>query len=215
MKYLGKQVNGQATRNNFIRSMDIVRNRSVEDALAAYSERWFSSRKKQYLNEALKHVMGRSLFWTKKAMADMLEEIQLETDLGSDAKNRQLAVDVDLLKSRLAVWGSARRNNPIGDADIAAFVKEFEAKYRYACPDTYRSCWMNTGAYITLSYGIKYEGLSFPGCTTPDESLALLKKCALEVIAGMDHDVDDRMFRLCHAVYLQKLDAGGTVAAAE
>ena len=201
MKYLGKQVNGQATRNNFIRSMDIVRNRSVDDALAAYSGKWFSSRRKQYLNEALKHVMGKSLFWTKKAMADMLEEIQLETDLGSDDRNRQLARDVDLLKSRLAVWGSARRNNPISDADITAYVKEFEAKYRYACPDTYRSCWMNTGAYITLSYGIKYEGLSFPGCMTPDESLALLKKCALEVIAGMAEPEHAVVHVVVHAGY--------------
>ena len=28
---------------------------------------------------------------------------------------------------------------------------------------------MNTGAYVTLSYGIKYENVLFPGCATPEE----------------------------------------------
>ena len=96
----------------------------------------------------------------------------------------------------------------MSDQDLVASVKEFEAEYRYRCPDTYRSAWMNTGAYVTLCYGIKYEGVMLPGCRTPDESLALLKKCALEVIAGMDHDVDDRMFRMCHAVYAARLSGG-------
>lgn len=205
MNYIGKSVNGQATRNNFIRSMDIDKNRNADDALAAYCDAWFSSTRKQYLNEAFKLTKPGSLFWTKKAMSDMLEEILLDTDLGSTSENRELARDVDLLKSRLAVWGSKRRNNPITSEQMQDYIKKFEAKYKYRCPDTYRSCWMNTGAYVTLSYGIKYEGLVFPGCTGPEDSLNLLKKCALEVIAAMDHDVDERMFRLCHALYLQRL----------
>ena len=198
MRYLGKQVNGQATRNNFIRSMDLAANPDVEAALAAYCDRWFSSSRKQYLNEAMKQVIARSLFWPRSALSDMVDEIVMDYD-GDDAK--AIARDADLLKSRYTVWGQRRKASPISDKDMLGFVKEFEAKYKYRCPDTYRSCWMNTGAYVTLSYGIKYEGVLFPGCKGPDESLALLKRLAMEVIAGMDHDVDDRLFRLCHAVY--------------
>lgn len=206
MNYIGKPVNGQATRNNFIRSMDISRNRDPDEALAAYSEAWFSSTRKQYINEAFKLTKPGALFWTKKALTDMLEEILLDTDLGSSSANRELARDIDILKSRLAVWGSKRKNNPISSDQMQDYIRKFEGKYKYRCPDTYRSCWMNTGAYVTLSYGIKYEGLLFPGCTDAEQSLNLLKKCALEVIAAMDHDIDERMFRLCHAIYLQKLE---------
>lgn len=208
MKYLGKQVNGQATRNNFIRSMDLAANRCDPDAaLAAYSERWFSSNRKQYLNEALKHVMACSLFWPKKAFVDMIDEIVMDFD-GRPDEAKALAVDADMLKARFTLWGQPRRKKPVSDQDLIRTVKDFEAAYRYRCPDTYRSAWMNTGAYVTLCYGIKYEGVMFPGCTTPEESLALLKKCALEVIAEMDHDIDDRMFRMCHMVYAARLSAG-------
>ncbi len=214
MKYLGKQVNGQATRNNFIRSMDIARNRDPDAALAAYCHAWFDSSRKQYLNEALKHVRSRSLFWPLRAIPDMLDEILLGTP-PEDAK--AMARDADLLKSRYTVWCSNRANRPISDEDMLKSIKQFEADYRYSCPDTFRSCWMNTGAYVTLSYGIKYEGIRFPGCATADESLALLKKLALEVVADMDHDVDDRLFRLCHAAYLARLqeaESAGVAAAA-
>lgn len=208
MRYLGKQVNGQATRNNFIRSMDLAANAGdVEAALAAYSDRWFSSQKKQYLNEALKHVMAKSLFWPKKAFADMLDEIVVDFN-GPRDELKTLARDVDMLKSRFSLWGQARRNRPVTDQDLIKAVKEFESGHRYRCPDTYRSAWMNTGAYVTLSYGIKYEGILFPGCATPEESLGLLKKLALEVIAEMDHDVDDRLFRVCHALYAGRAAAG-------
>lgn len=200
MKYLGKQVNGQATRNNFIRSMDLAVNQDPEAALAAYSRAWFESSRKQYLNEAMKHISSRSLFWPKKALPDMLDEIVADFE-GPPAETKSLARDADLLKSRYAVWCQNRKVRAVTDQDILKDVKAFEGKHRYRCPDTYRSCWMNTGAYVTLSYGIKYEGILFPGCRTADESLALLKRCAMEVIAGMDHDVDDRMFRLCHAIY--------------
>lgn len=210
MKYLGRQVNGQATRNNFIRSMDIARNRDPDAALAAYCHAWFDSQKKQYLNEAMKHVKSRSLFWPLRAVTDMLDEIQLDGD-----GDKALARDVDMLKSRFTVWASKRADRPISDEDMTKHVKRFEADHRYACPDTFRSCWMNTGAYVTLSYGIKYEGIRFPGCPTADRSLELLKKLALEVLADMDHDVDDRLFRLCHAAYLDRLvkaEAAGQAA---
>lgn len=206
MRYLGKQVNGQATRNNFIRSMDLAANPDVEAALAAYCGKWFSSARKQYLNEAMKQVIAKSLFWPKKALSDMIDEIVMDYD-GSAEDAKAIARDADLLKSRYTVWGQNRKNRPISDQDMLKFVKDFEAKYRYRCPDTYRSCWMNTGAYVTLSYGIKYEGILFPGCATPEESLGLLKKLALQVIAEMDHDVDDRMFRVCHAIYAGRLAA--------
>lgn len=208
MKYLGKQVNGQATRNNFIRSMDLAVNHGDPDAaLAAYSDQWFSSTKKQYLNEALKHVMAGSLFWPKRAFTDMLDEILLDYE-GSAGELKALARDVDMLKAKFSLWGQPRRARPVSDQDLIKEVKRFESVYRFRCPDTYRSAWMNTGAYVTLSYGIKYEDIIFPGCATPEQSLDLLKKCALEVIADMDHDVDDRLFRLCHAVYAQRFQAG-------
>lgn len=205
MKYLGKQVNGQATRNNFIRSMDLAANAGdAEAALAAYSGYWFSSQKKQYLNEALKHVMAKSLFWPKKAFTDMLDEIIVDFE-GPGDELRSLAQDVDVLKAKFSLWGQARRNRPVTDQDLVKAVKDFEALHRYRCPDTYRSAWMNTGAYVTLSYGIKYENVLFPGCATPEESLGLLKKLALEVIAEMDHNVDDRLFRVCHAMYAGRM----------
>lgn len=208
MKYLGKQVNGQATRNNFIRSMDLAANAGDPGAaLAAYTRYWFDSPKRQYLNEALKHVMAKSLFWPKRAFTDMLDEIVVDFQ-GSSAELRAIAADVDILKSRFMLWGQARKNKPVTDQDLIKSVKDFESRYKYRCPDTYRSAWMNTGAYVTLSYGIKYENVLFPGCATPEESLALLKKLALEVIAEMDHDVDDRLFRVCHAMYAQRLSAG-------
>ena len=118
---------------------------------------------------------------------------------------RALASDADMLAAKYALWASSRKDRPVSDEDIVKYVKNFEAKYRYRCPDTFRSCWMNAGAYVTLCYGVKYEGLAMPGCSRPEESLALLKRCAMEVIADMDHCVDDRMFRLCHAVYAERL----------
>lgn len=204
MRYLGKQVNGQATRNNFIRSMDLAVNTDPDAALAAYNRHWFESTRKQYLNEAMKHVSAKSLFWPKKAITDMLDEIVADFD-GTPSEQKAIARDADLLKSKYTVWCQARKSRPVTDEDIIRQIKEFEAKYRYRCPDTYRSCWMNTGAYVALSYGIKYEGLMLQGCRTPDESLALLKRCAMEVIAEMDHDIDERLFRVAHAVYAEKM----------
>ena len=204
MKYIGKQVNGLATRNNFIRSMDIAANRDADAALAAYSDAWFSSTRKQYLNEAMKLIRTKSMFWPRKAFTDMLEEILADAS-GTPEEMRRLAQDVDVLKSRFVVWSSGSRSRPVSDEQITADVKAFEGKYKYRCPDTYRSCWMNNGAYVTLSYGIKYEGLVFPGCKGAEDSLALLKKLAMEIIANMDHDIDDRMFRVCHAMYAARL----------
>lgn len=204
MQYLGKLVGGQATRNNFIRSMDLEQNRDPDSALAAYCDHWFSSRKKQYVNEALKHVLTRSLFWTTKALCDMLEEILVSFE-GEPDEIRALARDVDALKSKICLWGQKNANRAVTDKDLVDAVKAFEIKHRYVCPETYRTCWMNTGAYITLAYGIKYEGLVFPGRKDAQESLSLLKVLALEVIADMDHNVDDRLFRLCHAAYLDRL----------
>lgn len=204
MKYIGKQVNGLATRNNFIRSMDIAANRDADAALAAYSDAWFSSTRKQYLNEAMKLIKTKSMFWPKKAFTDMLEEILADAS-GTPEEMRRLAQDVDILKSKFVVWSSGTKTRPVSDEQIVSAVKAFEAKYRYRCPDTYRSCWMNNGAYVTLAYGIKYEGLVFPGCKGTEDSLALLKKLSMEIIAGMDHDVDDRMFRVCHAMYAARL----------
>lgn len=207
MKYIGKQVNGLATRNNFIRSMDIAANRDADAALAAYSDAWFSSKRKQYLNEALKLVRTKSMFWPKKALTDMLEEILADFS-GTPEETKRLSQDVDVLKSRYVVWSTGSRSRPISDEQIVKDVKAFEAKYAYRCPDTYRNCWMNNGAYVTLAYGIKYEGLVFPGCKNAEDSLALLKKLAMEIIAEADHDVDDRMFRVCHAMYAARLGAG-------
>lgn len=206
MKYLSKQVNGFNTRNNFIRSMDIAHAWDVRTALANYEKAWFSSTRKQYLNEAFKHIKEKSLFWANHVFTDMLDEIMMESSGDYDFKT--MSADVDNLKSAFIVWSSRRKNQPVTDDEMVKRIKSFEAKYRYGCPDTYKSAWMNTGAYVTLCYGVKYEGLTLPGCSTPEECLSLLKKCAMEAIASMDHDVDTRMFELCHALYLSKF--GGT-----
>lgn len=202
MKYLSKQVNGFDTRNNFIRSMDIQHAYDVNTALRNYENTWFSSTRKQYLNDAFKHIQEKSLFWPKRVFSDMLDEILMYDE---DYDPKVLAQDVDFLKSKFLIWASNRKHKPITDEEMVKSIKSFETKYKYTCPDTYKSAWMNTGAYITLTYGIKYEDLMLPGCNTPEESLSLLKKCALEVISEFNHDVDTRMFELCHALYLQRI----------
>ncbi len=206
MKYLGKQVNGRATRDNFIRSMDLALHKDPDAALDCYCRYWFSSTRKQYLNDALNHVAENSLFWPKRAFTDMVDEIVMSMS-GTGVDEKVLARDADRLCARFTLWASPRKSNKPTLENVRRDVKAFEAKYRYSCPDTYKSCWMNTGAFVTLSYGIKYEGFLMPKCSTPEQSLSLLKKCAMEVVADMDHTVDDRLFRLCHALYTQRLNA--------
>lgn len=131
MQYLGKQVNGQATRNNFIRSMDLARTSgSADEALAAYSDAWFSSRRKQYLNEAFKHVSANSLFWPKRAFTDMLDEIVLGAD-GTSGEIRKIAKDADMLKSRFTVWAQHRRARPVSSEDLVKDIKDFESVHKY------------------------------------------------------------------------------------
>lgn len=225
MEYVAKNVNGRAVRDKFVRSMDISANRSPEDAFAAYSETWFSSTRKQYLNEAFKYVLasedGRRgspgqapthsepRFWPMRAVQDMLDEILVDYD-GPETGFKALARDVDRLKGLYSKWYAGRNargsGSSVSDADMALRIKEFEARYRYRCPDTFKSCWMNRGAYKTIAYGIKYEGLRFNGCPSPEESLNVLNEIAFKVMAEMDHDVDDKLFRACHALYLQRLE---------
>lgn len=205
-RFLAKQVNGFDTRNNFIRSMDIARAPDLEAALANYEKAWFGSRRKQYVNEAFKHLSEKKkpLFWSPKAIYDMLDEIALslgdpEADFGYDMK--KFAQDLDRLKSKLTIWSSRRASQPLTREDIQKEIRSFEAKYRYPCPDTFKTCWMNTGAYIALSYDVKYGGLVLPGCRGMKESLALLGKLRLEIIGDMDHDVDRRLFEVCWHIY--------------
>lgn len=205
LKYLSKQNNGFNTRNNFIRSMNITPTQTVETALDNYNKTWFSSVRKQYLNESFKHVLTGSLFWPKHVLADMLDEIAMSLIGESDYDDKTLMQDIDRIKSKILVWASPRKNTSITADDVLKEIRSFESKYKYACPDTFRTCWMNTGAYITLSYCIKYENLTMPNKNT-EESLNLLKKLALEVLADMDHNVDTRLFKLCHALYKDRLN---------
>lgn len=204
LKYLSKQVNGFDTRNNFIRSMDIKHAYDVKTALQNYESVYFASERKQYLNEAFKRVQENSLFWPKHVFTDMLDEIAMNNE---NYDVRVMMKDIDHLKSLYLIWASKRKSQPVTTEVMISNIKSFETKYKYRCPDTYKSAWMNTGAYITLSYGIKYENIRFPKCTTAEESLSLLQKLALEVISDMNHDVDTRLFEVCHAVYLQKMTA--------
>ena len=206
LKYLSKQVNGFDTRNNFIRSMDIKHAYNVKTALQNYENVYFSSLRKQYLNEAFKHIQEKSLFWPKHVLTDMLDEIAMNNE---DYDAKEMARDIDIVKSKYLIWASHRKSQPITTEEMVRSIKSFETKYKYVCPDTFKSAWMNTGAFITLSYGIKYEDVKFPNCTTAEESLSLLQKLALEVLSDMDHDVDTRLFELCHAIYLQKLTTIG------
>lgn len=191
-RYVGKHVNGRSTRDKFIRSMDLASVTTPKEARAAYEKTWFSSRRRQYVNDALHSVTARpkQLFWPSHAFPDILDEIAMD--------DPSLASEIDRIKSSYLAL-------TCGDASagprLTALVKNFESAHTYKCPDTYRSCWMNTGAYVTLSYGIKFDGLAFPGCATPEESLSLLKRLAMEVVADMDHQIDDRLFNLCYAAY--------------
>lgn len=201
MKYLAKTVNGFDTRNKFIRSMDLARAYDADTARINYESVWFSSTKKQYINTAFQQVLENSLFWPKHVITDMLDEIFIEEADNYDAKI--MAQDIDILKSKYQIWATKRKNQPISTDDIVKAIKQFESKYKYSCPDTFKSAWMNAGAYITLSYGIKYENLLFPGMTQ-EQSLSKLKALALEIVTDMNHDVDDRLFKLCHFLYVQK-----------
>lgn len=198
MKYLSKNINGFNTRNNFIRSMDIAHAPTFEAALANYEDAWFSSVKKQYLNEAYKYISEKSLFWPQHLFADMLDEIFLENNEYDDKK---LSQDIDIIKSKFIIHASRRAAQSVNREDMIKAIKSFETKYKYSCPDSFKTAWMNTGAYITLSYDIKYNNLIFPKCNNADESLAFLKKLALEVLNDMDHNVDTRLFKLCYMIY--------------
>lgn len=205
MRYLSKQTGGFDTRNAFIRSMDIAHAHDVDTALKNYENAWFKSQRKQYLNEAFKHTSTKSIFWPVHAIYDMLDEIAMNIE-PDKYDMKKFAQDIDRLKSKLTLWSSRKKSQSITKEDVQHEIRSFESKYRYECPDTFKSCWMNHGAYTTLSYGIKYEGLILPKCTDADESLALLRKLALEVLADMDHDVDTRLFKLCHALYEMRLN---------
>lgn len=211
MQYLSRQVNGRDTRNAFVRSMDIAHAPDLQTALKNYGDTWFESRRKQYINEAFKHVSEKSLFWPAAAMHDMLDEIAMivmfeGSDYDYDPK--KFSADLDRLKSKITLWSSRRSQRVVTREDVQKEIRSFEAKYKYPCPDTFKSCWMNAGAYITLSYDIKYAGLLLPGCADQAESLGLLKKLALEIIAERDHDVDTRLFAVCHALYRSRYEAG-------
>ena len=200
MKYLSKTVNGADTRNKFLRSMDIAHAYDPETARMNYENEWFSSTKKQYLNTAFKQILENQMFWPKRILPDMLDEILM----ANMDQYPDMVKDVDDLKSKFLIWSSKRKNQPMTNQDIQKSIKSFEAKYKYACPETFRSAWMNNGAYITLSYGIKYEGITFPGMTQ-EQSLSKLKALALQIVADMNHEVDDRLFNICHYLYLGRV----------
>ena len=207
--YLAKQINGFDTRNNFIRSMDIAKSEDLNTALDNYCKAWFSSRRKHYISEAFKHLSDKTkpLFWSSKAIYDMIDEIaiSLMSDLQNNGYDRKkLSADIDKLKSKLTIWSTKRRNQPFTRDDITHEIRSFEAKYNYPCPDTFKTCWMNTGAYITLNYEIKYDNLILPGCENQAQSLALLSKLRLEIISDMEHDVDTRLFEVCYRIFKNK-----------
>ena len=215
MDYLSRQVNGYDTRNTFVVSMGIPDAKDVSAALENYSKAWFESRRKQYLNEAFKHTSERAPFWPVAALHDMVDEIMMMlthegSDFGYDEK--RLAADADRLKSKITLWASKRTVRAATREDVQREIRSFEAKYRYPCPDTFKSCWMNTGAYVALSYDIKYQGLLLPGCAGRDESLDLLRKLMLEIIADRDHDVDTRLFEVCYKIYKAKYLAGESLS---
>lgn len=202
-KHLAKNVNGFNTRNNFIRSMDLAHAHTPEIARLNYERRWFTSpqNKKQYLNIAFQQIRTGSAFWPTFVLTNMLDEIAVyNTD---ESIQKQLDVDVDNLKSSITVWASKRKVQNITTQYMIDQIKKFEDKYNYDCPDSFKTAWMNAGAFITLTYGIKYEGIKFPGMTT-EESLSKLQGLALQVIEEIDIGVDDRLFNMCHFLYSAK-----------
>lgn len=207
-QFLSNKINGYNTRNNFIRSMNLTYAQTFEQALENYNETWFSSSRKEYLNEAFKQISKKSIFWPKRVLNDMLDEIWLSLSDCEDYDQKTLATEIDMLKAKITVWASNRKHQTITDDVVSKAIRSFEKRYKYPCPDTFRNCWMNNGAYITLSYSIKYSDLTFPN-KNQQESLDLLKKLALEVICDMDHTVDTRLFKLCHAIYIEKLNTAG------
>ena len=210
MKYLNRKIGGFETRNKFVRSMDVANAPNAEKAWENYYNAWFSSRRKHYIRKAFDMVSEKSLFWPAHAITDMIDEIVMtltdpEADFGYDEK--KLLKDADILKSRLHAWMSHTRKKSVTRDDVLKAVRSFEAKYRYPCPDTFKTCWTNTGSYIALVHDVKYDGLKLPGCADTEESLDLLNKLALEVLADMDHDVDKRLFGICYALYKARYDA--------
>ncbi len=201
MRYLNKQLNGADTRNNFVRSMDLYGGTSFEQALENYNKEWFSSKRKQYLNQAFKLVLEKQLFWPARVIPEMLDEIYVNESDRYDAK--KMAQDIDNLKSKYQIWASKRKNQPVTSNDILKEIKSFEMKYRYSCPESFKFYWMNNGAFITLSYGIKFEDLVFPGMDQA-QSLSKLQAMGLEVLTDHDHDVDERLFKLCYFLYSKK-----------
>jgi hypothetical protein len=80
-------------------------------------------------------------------------------------------------------------------------VRSFEKKYpKYECPDSFKFYWTNNGAYVTLMYGVKYEGITFPNMTQ-EETISKLKMMAVQVLSEHNHDFDDRLFQLCYYLY--------------
>lgn len=204
MKYVSKTVNGFDTRNKFIRSMDLAHATSADEALTNYCNEWFSSQRKEYLTQAFRMVCDKQFFWPVRAVTEMLDEIYVFNSDNYDEK--EMAQDVDLLKGRYNTWASHRKNQPITSDAMLKYIKDFEKKYKYECPDSFKFYWMNNGAFITLNYAIKCEGITFPGFTQ-EESLSKLKGFALEVIEDHNHDMDTRLFDLCHFLYSQRLNA--------
>lgn len=198
MSYISKSINGFDTRNNFIRSMDIATvGTNADAALQNYEKAWFSSTRKEYLTQAFKLVLDKSKFWPKRVIPEMLDEIFVDYE-GENEK--AMAQDIDLLKSKFMIWSTKRKNQPVTADDLLKDIKSFEKKYKYTCPESFKFYWMNNGAYITLRYGIQYEGLLFPGYTQK-ESLSKLEGIALQVLEEHDHNVDDRLFKMCHFLY--------------
>jgi len=202
MKYIARTVNGFDTRNKFIRSMDIPHALDVETARRNYENTWFSSTRKQYLNTALKQISDEQLFWPKKVFHDMLEEIEVNA---VDCDEKKMHADVDRLQYMFRVWADNRHNKTVTYDALVKEVKSFEAKYRYDCPDSFKSAWMNNGAYITLLYGMKYEGITFPNMTQ-QQSIDKLRALGIEVVNDYDHNVDERLFAMVHYLYSQKMN---------
>jgi len=199
MKYLGKLVNGFDTRNNFIRSIDFPNAPTFEAALHNYNKAWFSSTKKQYLNEAFKNIIDKqSIFWPKHVFNDMLEEILVDNTTYDDV---ELARDIDVLSSKFTVFTTKRKTQPISREDMISAIKSFERKYTYPCPDSYKNAWMNNGAYISLCYEIKYKDFIFDGFSTQQECLDALKNGAMKILAESRHTIDTDMFRICYNVF--------------
>ena len=202
MSYLAPIVNGCDVRNKYVAAMDLRHAKNADEAYENFYNYYFSSNRKQYLNKAFQLTKDKSMFWPTRTITEMLDEIFINNSDNYDA--RKMAQDIDLLKSEYLVYTSNHKKTTYTEKDIQKRIKSFETKYKYKCPETFVSYWLNNGAYISLMYGAKYEGLTFPGHSV-EETLSKLNGMALEVLNDHNHDVDRRLFNIVYYIYSQQI----------